>query len=95
MGKNYHVNNYDTSRAYRPHVDLKTPANKVNFRQNPRVLGRLPRLNLIYWELGVVNLTRKVGFRLRPVQVKAKLIIRREAAKFLTLWHAFPFENSI
>ena len=41
------------------------------------------------------RLTREVGFRLRPVQVKAKLIIRREAAKFLTLWHAFPFENSI
>ena len=31
---------------------------KVNFRQNPRVLGRLPRSNMIYWELGVVNLTR-------------------------------------
>ena len=37
---------------------MKTPAKKVNFRQNPRVLGRLPRQKVIYWELGVVNLTR-------------------------------------
>ena len=59
LGGEYYVNNsVHLEHTDRPHVDLKTPAKKVNFRQNPRILGQKPRPNLIYWELGAVNLTR-------------------------------------